>query len=183
MRHAALLAALAFALSLQAGCGDEDEPGFTIASAAFGSNQPIPARHTCDGDPVPDISPPLAWARPPAATQSFTLIVDSRSGEFVNEPQVLWVVFNIPPGLTELSENIGHRSDLPDGAKPGRNHEQKPEYKGPCPPTGEEYSYRHWLYALDTTLDIGYEPTAFQLREAMEGRVIDTAKLIGRYAR
>jgi Raf kinase inhibitor-like YbhB/YbcL family protein len=183
MRPVAPFIALALALCLHVGCGGEEEPGFTLTSEAFAPNEPIPARHTCDGSPVPDVSPPLAWERPPAATESFALVVDSRSGEFVDDPQVLWVVFNIPVSLTQLSENIGHRSDLPDGAKPGRNHEQKPEYKGPCPPRGEAYSYRHWLYALDGGLDIGYEPTAFQLREAMEGHVLDTAMLIGQYGR
>jgi len=44
-----------------------------LTSAAFADGEPIPARHTCDGD---DVSPPLAWTAPPPGTARLALCLD-----------------------------------------------------------------------------------------------------------
>ena len=41
---------------------------FVIESSAFGEDQPIPRRHTGDGE---DLSPPLAWRGVPAAARAW----------------------------------------------------------------------------------------------------------------
>ena len=44
-----------------------------LISAAFATGQPIPRRHSCEGE---DLSPPLAWSGVPADAVSLALIVD-----------------------------------------------------------------------------------------------------------
>jgi phosphatidylethanolamine-binding protein (PEBP) family uncharacterized protein len=46
---------------------------FEIKSSAFGQNQAIPKKYTCDGS---DISVPLTWIDPPQGTTSFAVIAD-----------------------------------------------------------------------------------------------------------
>lgn len=46
---------------------------FELTSSAFKEGERIPDRHTCEGE---DLSPPLHWGVPPAATKSFVLIAD-----------------------------------------------------------------------------------------------------------
>src|SRR3954470_6455417 len=77
---------------------------FTISSAAFPANGPIPSKYTCEGV---DNSPPLEWAGAPGGTRSFALIVDDPDAPDPAKPQrvyVHWVVYNIPPTESKLVE-------------------------------------------------------------------------------
>jgi hypothetical protein len=65
---------------------------WTLGSAAFENRQPIPARHTGDGE---DASPPLAWSDPPAGTRELALVVDDPDAP-TPDPWVHWVVYKIP---------------------------------------------------------------------------------------
>lgn len=85
----------------------EETMAITLTSTVFTQGNPIPAKYTCTGV---NVSPPLAWDKPPAGTQSFALILDdpdAPAGTWVH-----WVMYNIP----------GH------GARPAR------EYPARCPP-------------------------------------------------
>ena len=44
-----------------------------LTSSAFADGEPIPSRHTCDGD---DVSPPLAWTGTPAGAVALALCLD-----------------------------------------------------------------------------------------------------------
>jgi phosphatidylethanolamine-binding protein (PEBP) family uncharacterized protein len=46
---------------------------FVLQSSAFENGEPIPRRHTCDGE---DVSPLLAWSGAPQGTRSLALVVD-----------------------------------------------------------------------------------------------------------
>ena len=77
-----------------------------ITSPAFGDNQMIPAKYTCNGEGV---NPPLTISDTPANAQSLVLIVndpDSPSGTFKH-----WIIFNIAPETAEIKEN-----SVPEGA-------------------------------------------------------------------
>jgi Raf kinase inhibitor-like YbhB/YbcL family protein len=148
----------------------------TLASGAFRPNQPIPARYTCDGE---DVSPPLTWTGVPAGTRSLALIIDDPDAPDPKHPRqvwVHWVVYNLPPDCTGLTEAAA----LPAGTQVGRNDWQRADYGGPCPPIGR-HRYFHKLYALDTVLPDLKHPTKSQLEQAMKGHILTQAELVGTY--
>lgn len=144
-----------------------------LTSSAFAEGGKIPARYTCEGQ---DVSPPLAWAEVPAGARSLALLVDdpdAPAGDWVH-----WVLYDLPPSLAGLPE----AAELPNGAKEGRTDFEKPGYGGPCPPRGT-HRYVFSLYALDGPLGLGAGAGKAELLRAMEGHVLATARLTGRYAR
>lgn len=145
---------------------------FTIKSAAFNEGGAIPSKYTCDGK---DISPPLSWQNTPQGTKSFVLIVDDPDAPAGN--WIHWIIFNISETTHELSENL---CSLPNGAKQGENSWGKSTYGGPCPPTGE-HRYFFKLYALDTLLNLPGGANRSQIESAMQGHILATAKLLGKY--
>lgn len=153
-----------------------------LTSSAFVHNQKIPSKYTCDGE---NINPPLIISNVPAAVQSLVLIMDdpdipaevkaSRGISVFDH----WVVFNIDPAITKISEN-----DLPGTA--GANSRGENKYTGPCPPSQyepKEHRYFFKLYALDQKLDLPEGSTKADVEKAMERHILAQAELIGRYER
>ncbi|WMJ09391.1 YbhB/YbcL family Raf kinase inhibitor-like protein [Nitrosomonas sp. sh817] len=154
---------------------------FTLISTAFSHNAEIPSRHTCDGA---DTSPALSWSGLPEGTQSLVLIVDDPDAPDPAAPKmtwVHWVLYNIPPSASGLTEGI-HEKDLPPGTLQGLNDWKRTGYGGPCPPIGT-HRYFHKLYALDTVLPDLHHPTKAKLEQAMHGHILAQTELIGRYQR
>ena len=172
---------LAISMTLAAGMtlAGKDRNMLTLTSPAFAGGSNIPAIHTCDGK---DVSPPLAWSGIPPAAKSLVLILDDPDAPDPAAPKrtwVHWVLYNIPPSSTGLTQGITAH-DLPSGTREGVNDWQRTGYGGPCPPIGT-HRYFHKLYALDTVLpDLG-KPTKAAVEKAMQGHVIDKAELIGLY--
>lgn len=147
---------------------------FVLQSTAFDGNAIIPQKFTCDGS---DISPQLNWTGAPAGTQSFALIVDDPDAPMGTWDH--WLLFNIPETTHELPENI---RTLPDGTLVGANSWKRNDYGGPCPPDRiHRYFFR--LYALDTHLNLKEGATKSQIQKAMDGHILATAELMGRYDR
>jgi Raf kinase inhibitor-like YbhB/YbcL family protein len=146
---------------------------FTLTSSAFAAGAAIPARFTCDDA---DVSPPLAWAGAPSATQSLVLIVrDPNARDFVH-----WVAYEIPGGTSgSLPEAIAPSAPSP---RQGRNDFGKDGYGGPCPPSGTHH-YVFRLAALDVTLGLAGGKKAEEIEAAMDGHVLATAELTGTYKR
>jgi Raf kinase inhibitor-like YbhB/YbcL family protein len=159
----------------------EDPMAMALSSPAFGPDQTIPSRHTCDGA---DVSPALSWTGVPDGARSLALIVDDPDCPDPAHPRmtwVHWVLYNIPSTADGLAEGVG-AAGLPSGTLEGRNDWKEPGYRGPCPPTGR-HRYFHKLYALDTVLpDLGTPPKA-ELERAMEGRIVARAELVATYER
>lgn len=153
----------------------------TLRSPAFENGGEIPARFTCEGA---NIAPPLHWDGVPPQTQSLVLIVEDPDAPDPKAPKMTWihwVLYNIPPKLTGLPE--GATSDrLPDGIEQGLTSWKTTGYGGPCPPIGR-HRYFHKLYALDTRLSFTRLPTRDDAEAAMQGHVIDSAELMGTYAK
>jgi Raf kinase inhibitor-like YbhB/YbcL family protein len=148
-----------------------------LESTAFAADGLIPSKYTCDGT---DISPPLSWNEPPAGTQSFALILDDPDapvGIFVH-----WLLYDIPVEIRQLPERVAPQSTLPDGGVQGKNDFGKLGYGGPCPPSGT-HRYFFKLYALDRQLELEPGTTKNQMEAAMDGYILATAQLIGRYSR
>jgi Raf kinase inhibitor-like YbhB/YbcL family protein len=151
---------------------------FQLSSPAFKEGELIPRRHTCEGE---DLSPPLHWGVPPAATKSFALIADdpdAPAGIWVH-----WVIYNLPLDLRGLPEGIPAKDRLPDEALQGVNDFKRVGYGGPCPPPGKPHRYFFKLYALDAALNTKPRATKAQVLEACKGHVLAEAQLMGRFAR
>lgn len=152
----------------------------TITSAAFEPGGEVPRRHTCEGE---DLSPALAWSGVPAGTASLALVVDDPDAPDPERPRrtwVHWVLYDLPPDSTGLAEGAGTGGPRPAGARDGTNDWKRPGWGGPCPPIGR-HRYFFKLYALDRRLgDLG-RPTKAELEQAMEGRVLARAELMGTY--
>lgn len=148
-----------------------------ISSAAFEEGGAIPKNYTCDGA---NISPPLKWSRLPAGTKSVALIADdpdAPAGTWVH-----WVLYALPPTVTELAENQPPDKTLANGARQGTNDFRKIGYGGPCPPRGtHRYSFK--IYALDTDLALNPGATKAELLKAMDGHLLANGQLMARYQR
>lgn len=146
----------------------------TLQSPAFAAGGSIPAEYTCQGT---DAVPPLRVGGVPPEAKGLALIVEDPDVPREIRPDGMWdhwVVWNIPPGTTSLDE-------LPPGAVEGRNSWERNEWGGPCPPSGE-HRYYFRLYALDAPLELDPKAGKNELRHAMEGHVLATAELMGRFA-
>jgi hypothetical protein len=157
--------------------GDAEEMSLKLTSSAFGHEQQIPQRFTCDGQ---DVSPPLQWADAPAGTRSFALICDdpdAPGGTWVH-----WIIYNIPGDFAELSDSVISGRDIEGGINQGLNSWGKVSYGGPCPPRGtHRYFFR--LYALDTMLDLKGPVDKERLLTEMEEHIVAEAELMGKYTR
>ncbi len=148
-----------------------------LISKAFEHQDFIPSRFTCDGQ---NISPALNWTSPPAATKSLALICDDPDAP--GKTWVHWVIYNLPPSTSSLSEAIAVGSKTPEGGLQGINDFQELAYGGPCPPGGT-HRYFFKLYALDEMLDLKPGASKAELEAAMEDHIIDQGELMGYYSR
>ncbi len=148
-----------------------------VTSPAFREGEMIPARYTCDGD---NISPPLDWQAVPEGTKALALIMDDPDaprGTFVH-----WVLYDLPPDLEGLPEDLPKGKGLPIGGEEGINSTDQLGYMGPCPPSGT-HRYFVKLYALDEKLNLPAGETKSKLLDAMEGHILGQGQLMGRYKR
>lgn len=143
-----------------------------IASSVFENNGMIAPKYTCDGD---NVNPPLDFSEIPDGAKTLVLIMDDPDAP--GETWVHWLVWNISPNTVEIGENT-----VPEGAVAGVTSFGKAGYGGPCPPSGT-HRYFFKLYALDIELDLPGDADKTELEEAMEGRVIEKAELLGLYSR
>ena len=142
-----------------------------LTSTAFGGGEPIPVRHTCDGE---DVSPPLAWTAPPDGTVSLALCLDDPdAGRY---PFTHWLAWGLPP----VAGGLGEGEPAP---REGRNDFGAPGYRGPCPPAGKPHRYVYRLFALDAEPELGPSDRRLSFDAAVEGHALATAELVGVYER
>jgi hypothetical protein len=150
-----------------------------ITSDAFIEGEVIPTKYTCDGD---DLSPHLTWSDIPPNTKSLALICedpDAPSGMFTH-----WILFDIPPTVTELPEGVSAAERLTNGAVQGQNDFKRVGYGGPCPPPNDSaHRYFFRLYALDTELQLRPGARREDVVPAMVGHTLATGHLMGTYKR
>ena len=132
------------------------KPAFILTSADIKEGEPIPAIHTfngfgCSGQ---NLSPALKWSGAPAETKSFALTCydpDAPTGSGFWH----WVVFNIPPNVTELAHGAGSPGGAaaPKGAVQSRTDFGATGYGGPCPPKGDKpHRYQFTIFAVDVDM-------------------------------
>jgi Raf kinase inhibitor-like YbhB/YbcL family protein len=149
---------------------------FELTSSAFREGQPIPQKHTGDGD---DVSPALAWRGAPEGTKSFALIMedpDAPGGMFRH-----WALYDIGPDTDHLTEGHGNREMTATGV----NDFGERGYNGPAPPRGHGTHHYHFrLAALD--LDSLGPPRDAKVEEIWRiarNHTIGVAELMGTYQR
>ena len=143
-----------------------------LSSSAFAAGTTIPAKYTCQGD---NISPPLDISGVPDNTETLVLIVhdpDAPRGDWVH-----WLVWNLPPSTKTIAEN-----SMPTGTVQGTTSFDKVGYGGPCPPSGTHH-YVFDLYALNNEPNLSPSTTREQLQAAMNGHIVDQAKLVGLFSK
>ena len=151
-------------------------PEFTLSSAAFLEDEPIPTKYSCDGD---DTSPSLVWSGAPENTGSFVLIMgdpDATVGTWVH-----WVLFNLPGDANSLPENLPADAAFTDGSQQGSNSWGNIGYGGPCPPSGT-HRYFFKLYALESSLELVEGATKEDVISAMEDHILMETELMGTYS-
>jgi Raf kinase inhibitor-like YbhB/YbcL family protein len=143
-----------------------------LKSSSFADGQPIPRRHTCDGE---DLSPPLAWTDVPEGTTSLALIVDDPDaprGTFTH-----WLGWGLDPTAAGLEEGEAAPAE-------GRNDFGEPGYRGPCPPRGHgPHRYFFRLHALEQALGLSPAAGRAELDAALAGSSLATAELMGTHER
>jgi Raf kinase inhibitor-like YbhB/YbcL family protein len=143
-----------------------------LRSSTFDQGQPIPRRHTCEGE---DVSPELTWSEVPEGTSSLALIVDdpdAPAGVFTH-----WLGWGLDPAAGGLAEGQAVPVE-------GRNDFGETGYRGPCPPPGHgPHRYFFRLHALENELELdpGADKTAVE--GALADRSVAVAELMGTYER
>ncbi len=145
-----------------------------ITSSAFSDGDLIPMQYTCEGD---NINPPLIFEDIPEGAQTLALIMEDPDVPRTLRPDGLfvhWVVWNLPATTTGIGEG-----EMPEGVE-GANTRGDNKYTGPCPPD-REHRYFFTLYALDSYLELPDAGSKQELEMAMTGRILETARIMGRY--
>lgn len=141
-----------------------------LSSPAFRDQARIPTRYTCDGEGV---SPPLTVTEIPAAATSLVLIMDDPDAPVGTWDH--WVLYDLPV-ISEIPEGaagLGTTGTATGGTQ---------GYESPCPPHGS-HRYVFKLFALDAALGLPAGVSKARVLEAIEGHLLATATLLGRYSR
>jgi hypothetical protein len=148
-----------------------------VQSKSFQHEGMIPSKYTCLGI---NVSPDIYWSAIPPNTKSFALICndpDAPSGNWIH-----WVLYNIPLNITHLPENFRPGADASEQFMQGLNGAGQQGYYGPCPPSGiHRYFFR--IYALDAVLKASEGISASALMKLMEGHILATGELMGRFTK
>jgi Raf kinase inhibitor-like YbhB/YbcL family protein len=153
-----------------------------ISSSAFKDGEKIPIQYVMPGAGGKNISIPLTWKNVPAGTKSLCLsIVDPHP---VAQNWVHWLVINIPPQVTSIEEGAS-KKNMPKGSVELKSSFGDIGYGGPQPPKGTgDHPYVVTLYALNAErLDLGVNTSLPAFKKAIEGKVIGSASITGKYGR
>jgi Raf kinase inhibitor-like YbhB/YbcL family protein len=147
---------------------DKDNKKLVVECPEFNQNGHIPLQYTCDGE---NINPPVEISNIPADAKTLALIMedpDAPSGTFIH-----WLLWNFYP-----QDKIMEKTSF---GVSGINSFGRTGYAGPCPPSGT-HRYYFKVFALDRELTIVAGEDKKSLLEAMEGHVLATGELMGRYS-
>jgi Raf kinase inhibitor-like YbhB/YbcL family protein len=151
-----------------------------LESDSFADGAAIPERHAGRHGR----SPSLRWTGVPAETEELVLLVEDPDAP-MPQPFVHWVVYNIPPTVTELAEALPPTEvPLGEGIRQGRHTAGGEGYLGPMPPPGHGIHHYHFqLFALDRQLDLSAPVDRDQLVNAMRGHVLAQGEIVGTFER
>ncbi len=134
---------------------------------------------------IPRVSFPFEWSGAPEGTASYAVeYMDYDNAEDEGVIWIHWVAAGIDASRTSLPENgakdpsiiQGHNSwSLPYGPYEELSEEVKIGYGGPAP--GRRHTYELVLFALDIVPDVKQGFYYADLRNQMEGHILDKAVL------
>lgn len=153
-----------------------------ISSTAFKNEAKIPIRYVMPGAGGQNVSIPVSWTGTPPGTKSFALsMVDPHP---VARNWVHWLVINIPANVTSLEEGAS-RAKMPHGCIELKNSFGEAGYGGPQPPKGTgDHPYVITVYALSAEkLDLPHNVSLPAFSKALEGKVLGSATITGKYGR
>ena len=146
----------------------------TLESSAFTSGGEIPKKY---GYKYDNRNPPLKIGCVPSDTQSLALVMDDPDAMgAVGKVWVHWVMWNVEPTITDISEGSS-----PPGSIEGKTDFGEIGYGGPAPPD-KRHTYVFKLYALKTKLDLQKGSTKTELEKAMSDQIISQISLKGTFA-
>ncbi|MFA5335754.1 MAG: YbhB/YbcL family Raf kinase inhibitor-like protein [Candidatus Omnitrophota bacterium] len=140
-----------------------------LTSPDFTDRGSLPKKFTVDGS---GINPSLYIEGVPAGAQSLVLIMDDPDavgGNFTH-----WLVYDIPV-VNKIREN-----SIPGNQ--GLNTAGELDYVSPMPPSGT-HKYTFKVYALDKILGLPEGARRQTVEQAMQGRILEQAEIIGLYER
>ena len=153
-----------------------------ISSTGFKDGGKIPIKYVMPGAGGENISIPLTWKNVPSGTKSFALsMVDPHP---VAQNWVHWLIINIPGNMISLDE-AASKKKMPSGLVELKNSFGDIGYGGPQPPKGTgDHPYVVTIYALKVEkLDLGLNTSLAGFKKAIEGKVIGSATITGKYGR
>jgi Raf kinase inhibitor-like YbhB/YbcL family protein len=153
-----------------------------ISSSAFKDGEKIPIQYVMPGAGGKNISIPLKWKNVPAGTKSFVLsIVDPHP---VAQNWVHWLVIHIQAQATAIEEGASKKK-MPIGSVELKNSFGDIGYGGPQPHKGTgDHPYVVTLYALNVEkLDLGANTSLSAFKKAIDGKVVGSASITGKYGR
>jgi hypothetical protein len=150
-------------------------PGTGVSSSKVGApwvdGATIDVRFTCDGE---NVSPSISWPAAPEGTASIGVaMVDDDAPDFVH-----WALAGIDPERVSLAE-----AETPAGAIRGTNGAGEAGYTGPCPPNGEQHTYRIIVFYLSGELTLGDGAPGAQMVEALTAGSFESTSVSGIYRR
>lgn len=144
-----------------------------VSSPAFEHTERIPNKYSNRGG---DHIPELRWTDVPDGTRELVVIVHDPDAPLV-DGFTHWIALGIDPA----SGGVG--GDLDTSYVSGINSMGEDAYMGPAPPPGHgTHHYFFHLYALDTTLDREPLPDRSDVLSAMDGHIIEQARVVGTYS-
>lgn len=152
-----------------------------ITSTAFDDGEAIPRQYSREGA---EMSPPLAIDDVPDGAGSLALICDDPDAP--NKTWVHWLIWNIPGDREAIPEDVPQDETVSvlGDARQGINDFDEIGYGGPMPPPGHgTHHYRFTVYALSEALDLEPGADRVDLEDAMDGKILDQARLTGTYER
>jgi len=159
---------------------------FTLTSSSFKDGERLAVKNAGNNKSNPNcvgenVSPPLAWANPPAGTKSFAIFMFDPEGRPPGGVSH-WVAYGIPASVTGFAE--GEVSKPSDKYVGGTSLMKLSNYFGPCTPAGAPHHYTLTLMATDL------EPTALaagldraEAMKALDGHVLQATGLIGTFSK
>ena len=156
-------------------CSNEaDYQSIQVTSIAFGDEDMIPIRHTCEGE---GLSPPLKISDMPDDTVGVALIMVNKDED---TPAVAhWLVWGTRESMEFLPEGVEAVEQPFEGGFHGSIPDAGLGYDPPCDDEGLEKRYVFKAYALDRIPVLEPGATQTSLEGKIDGHIVGYGKLVG----
>ncbi len=161
-----------------------DHTSFVLESPAFEDGGDIPVKYAKTGvSGGENVSIPLSWKNVSAEAKSFVVAMVDRHP--IANNWVHWLVIDIPSYVDLIPEGSSGSAQMPQGSKELANTFGSTGYGGPQPPPGSgSHDYQITVYALNVeSIDLAGEVSARELEGALQGEIIGSAQIVGRFER